>query len=110
MPHETKDLKLNSGLEVFIDSTGDLASVGGREHFEQLVGIRLLLVYEQLVGLRDPEEIEAKLVVEAQELARSMSQLERITSISVNEVIDEPNTFNVEITYETEETFEETLQ
>jgi hypothetical protein len=101
------DLSLNSDFSVFLDDNGDLATVSGREEFEQSVVIMMTeLIRNSVIGQFDQSTIEQKLKLEATRVARSHDKLTEISRIDVSPHPENPHTYVVSIDYKTDEFFE----
>lgn len=96
-----KDLSLNDNFSVHLDDRNDLATVEGRAAFEQSVAVMLTnLMNETLPGLKRGENIESKIKLQVTRVARSHNNLESIHRIEVSEKDKAPDTYQVEIFYE----------
>ena len=104
------DLALNSNFSVHLDDRNDLATVEGREAFEQSVVIRLTdFMNERLPGLSDGDGLKQKIELEVSRVARDHSKLDSIERIEISEKADEPGTYTVKIVYSTGEQFSTNL-
>lgn len=103
------DLDVDSNLEVFVTGNGDLALAEGRTRFENEVLIRLIERYYEHIGTSDVSTIEAILEQEARRVADIMDTVDSIAQIIVEESDEAPNSFDVNIVYETGEEFQELI-
>jgi type IV secretory pathway ATPase VirB11/archaellum biosynthesis ATPase len=105
---EAEDLAINSSAEVFIDHRGDLASVSGRDAFEQELAIRLQEKYDDVIGDLSPAQVAKVLETEASRVAGEMDMLSNVSTFDAARDEDVPNRLNVMIVYNTgdEELFE----
>ncbi|AAO61374.1 hypothetical protein HfxHF1_510 [Halophage HF1] len=104
------DLALNSDFSVFLDESGDLASVSGREEFEQAVVILLTeLMRNSAIGEFDETTIKQKLKLEASRVARRHDYLSGIDGIEISPHDSDPNTYVLRINYESNHVFEEAI-
>lgn len=104
------DLALNSDFSVFLDESGDLASVSGREEFEQAVVILLTeLMRDSAIGEFDETTIKQKLKLEASRVARKHDYLSNIDGIEVSPHNNDPHTYVLRINYQSNRVFEEAI-
>ena len=95
------DLSLNSNFSVHLDDRHDLATVEGRDAFEQSVSVALTeFMYETLPGLKKGENIQEKITLQVTRVAREHENLNAIRRVAVSEKENEPDTYQVEIFYE----------
>jgi hypothetical protein len=100
------DLALNSNFSVHLDDRNDLATVEGRDAFEQSVVIRLTeFMNESLPGLTDGQTLKEKIRLEVSRVARDHDELDSIASLTISEKEDQPDTFTVQLVYESEQSF-----
>lgn len=96
-----KDLALNDNFSVHLDDRNDLATVEGRDAFEQSVVVMLTeFMDETLPGLKRGENIESKIQLQVTRVARSHDNLDTIQRVEVSEKEDVPDTYQVEIFYD----------
>ncbi|WP_144797695.1 hypothetical protein [Halorubrum depositum] len=104
------DLALDSDFSVFLDASNDLATVSGREQFEQSVVIMLTeLMRNSAIGEFDQATIEQKLKLEASRVARQHDRISEISGIRVEPHDENPHAYVVGIDYKSNEVFEETI-
>jgi hypothetical protein len=104
------DLALNKDFSVFLDDSGDLASVDGREQFEQSVVVLMTeLLRTSLIGEFERDTIRQKLKLEAARVARRHEKISEISSIEIAPDPDNPHKYNVSINYRSEGTFQGTI-
>lgn len=100
-----KDIKFDRDFQIIIDDRNDLATVSGREAFEQDLAITLTaFFYEEIGTLRGPESLE-RIRMQAERVARFNDQLEGIISMDVTESIEHPNAAELNIIYSTGDDF-----
>lgn len=98
-----EDLRLNSNFSVELDDRNDLATVSGREAFEQSVVMMLTdFMYQSLPGLSKRKTIEQRINLEVTRVAREHDLLDSVAQITINEKIGSPDTYQVDIIYEEE--------
>ncbi|QIR31070.1 hypothetical protein HrrHc2_150 [Halorubrum virus Hardycor2] len=104
------DLALNSDFSVFLDESGDLASVSGREEFEQAVVILLTeLMRNSAIGEFDETTIKQKLKLEASRVARRHDYLSSVDGIEVSPHDSDPHKYVLRINYKSNHVFEEAI-
>lgn len=95
-----QDLKLNSNFSVHLDDRNDLATVSGRDAFEQSVAMMLTdFMYDSIPGLSQRDTIKEQINLEVTRVAREHDLLDRISSISITEKLGEPDTLEVRVSY-----------
>jgi len=107
-----QDLKLNSNFSVHLDDRNDLATVSGREAFEQSIVMMLTdFMYGTVLGLSSRENIKERINLEVTRVAREHDLLDSIEYISINEKLGESDTFEVRVSYSStdEAEFEEDI-
>ena len=92
------DLALSNENDVFIDHRGDLATVEGREGFEQSVGLVITDEYTDIVNEFDDTNILSLVEVKAQKVAQQHSMLDSVSDIAAS-FADDGVTLEVEISY-----------
>lgn len=97
------DLEVNDELDVFIDTSGDLAYARGRTAFEQKMAISLIDSYEDLVGDVDIETTLEQIKVGAQRAVDNVGLIDRLANVDVRVKEDAPNTVVVDILFDTGE-------
>lgn len=104
----TFDIAVDSELEVFINSRGDLAAVSGRDGFEQELALRLILRLTDLIGEVDDENIPDLLLTHARRVAAQMERLDSVHTFDITESGTQQNTYEFTVVYDTGEelTFE----
>jgi hypothetical protein len=96
-----QDLGLNSNFSVHLDDRNDLATVEGREAFEQSVVMMLTdFMYDTLPGLSRRKTIEQRIQLEVTRVAREHDLLENITRMEIREKPGTADTYQVEVVYE----------
>lgn len=97
------DLGVDSTLDVYIDGSGDLAYVTGREAFNQAVIVGLRAFYDDIIGENNPDTVLELLKVGARRIARRHDEIENIVTFSAEFSDDEPDTVVVTIVYDSGE-------
>lgn len=95
-----EDIAINKSFEVFLNARGDLATVSGRQAFEQRLGIRISKRATEIIGTVDEENIPDLLETEARQVAAAMGELESVAEFNVEESDEKVNTYVVEIIYD----------
>lgn len=105
------DLALNSDFSVHLDDTNDLATVEGREAFEQSIVWHLTeLMHERLPGFTGSKDTTIqKIELIVNRVARRHEMIDGIADLSIGQTPDAPDTYEVEIIYTSEEVFSETF-
>jgi hypothetical protein len=102
------DIALNDEFDVFIDHRGDLATVEGREAFEQQLILWVQERFTRALSEYGDDEIIDLLEVEAERVAEEVDRVVALSGFNVEFSDTKPNTVIVEIIYDTGEitTFE----
>lgn len=100
-----EDLALDRNFDVFIGPRGDLATVSGRDAFEQEVIVRITEKYTDLIGSIDRENIPSLVNVEAKRVADEMDRLESVAAFRSSFSETDTNTLEVRIIYDTGDEF-----
>ena len=96
-----KDLAVNRFFSVYLDpDTLDLATVEGREAFEQAVVITLNRLQEGLLGDTRTDSIEQKLRQSITRTARRYGEIESIEQIKIERAPESPETYQVTVLYD----------
>jgi hypothetical protein len=105
---EVKDFKINSNYDIFISHRGDLATVSGREAFEQKLVLRLEEGFGNVINELDKQNVKDMLLLEARRVAEDMDEIDNIAAFSATFSDENPNTAEVTLVYNTGEelTFE----
>lgn len=94
------DLSLNSDFSIHLDDKNGLATVSGRDAFEQSLAVMLTdFMYSSAIGGLDSKGIVSKLKLEASRVAKSHDRVTDIQRIDVQQSEEKPSTFEVEIVY-----------
>lgn len=103
-----KDLALNQFFSVYLDpDTLDLATVEGREAFEQAVVITLYKFQEGLLGDTGTDSIEQKLRQSITRVARRYGEIESIEQLNIERKQESPETYRVTVVYNIGSAFSE---
>jgi hypothetical protein len=95
-----QDLSLNSNFSVHLDDRNDLATVSGRDAFEQSVVMMLTdFMYDSIPGLSARDTIKEKINLEVTRVAREHSLLDSIEQISISEKAGTADTLEVRVSY-----------
>lgn len=103
------DLGVDSTLNVYIDNSGNLSYVEGKEAFEQRVALRLTDRYFKIVGNRDEAEVIKRLEVEADRVANTDPNIDSMPAFDVSFSDEEHKKIEVIIVYDTGDTTEFTI-
>jgi len=95
------DFALDEDFEAFTDARGDMATVSGREAFEQEMRVRVSTRYYDIVGESDKETVENLLQLEAGRVRDEMAELVSVADIVIEFPTDSVNTVEVTIIYDT---------
>lgn len=100
MPHDEypTDLKIDTSRNVFLDATGDLATVTGDRGLEQSVAIHIGNATKRLIGASLTRTNLGLLEEEIREALNNDPQIEEIISVTVSEFDRRDNTVTVEAT------------
>lgn len=103
--NEIVDLALDENFNVSIDHTGDLATVKGRDAFEQELIIRLTERMRGLIGRADADE---QTIIElarsyTRRIATEMDELDEIASFDAELSGETYSTLEIELVYDTGE-------
>ena len=93
------DLALSKENEVFIDHRGELATVEGREGFEQSVALAITDAYTDIVNEFDDKNILSLVEVKARKVAERHSMLSQVADINAS-FAEDGVTLRVEISYQ----------
>lgn len=106
----TFDLAVDENFDVFISHRGDLATVEGRDRFEQEIAFRLNKELVGLIGTLDKSTVRDLARVNARRVAQKADRIDRIAAMRTEFSKDQPNTLILTIIYDTgdEATFEVT--
>ena len=100
------DLSLNSDFSVHLNDRGDLATVSGRDAFEQSVSISLTKFFNSgIIGDLDEDSVVQKIRLEVIRTAREEDWIDDIENIAISPSSEEPHTYEVEIVYSSDELF-----
>ena len=92
------DLALSRENEVFIDHRGDLATVEGRDGFEQSIALAITDAYTDIVNEFDDNNILSLVEVKARKVVARHSMLNEVTGINAD-FAEDGVTLRVEISY-----------
>lgn len=95
------DFKLTEDLQISFDHTGDIATVSGKEEFEQTIALALTEDFVELVGEFDDETAKELARVKAGRVAGAFPEIESVASIDVSFSETDVKTLEVTITYDT---------
>lgn len=94
------DLALDSDFSVFLDDQNEVATVDGREYFEQSVRVMITdYLYSSVLGESDIATIKQKINLQVSRVAREHDELDGISRITVEQSEDDPHTYLVRINY-----------
>lgn len=105
------DFKLDSDFSPYQDDTGNFPSVSGSDEVEQTIPLLLTDYLEDTaLGTTSDELIKQKIKLQVTRLAREYDPIDTIRSLSISASPDKPNTFIVEVGFETVDEFSFELQ
>lgn len=105
MTYEPEDLAVDSNFDVFVDDTGDLATVSGKDQLQQSVALDIADVTDIFVG---ESLTAANLGIIEERIKRSLNrdeQVGRIVSVTVDEYNRDTNTVIVDVVTADNRTF-----
>lgn len=94
------DILLDDNFDVHLDDTSDLATVDGRQEFEQRLRIALTRRYYNLIGDGPRDSIIEFLEIEAERVAGDLEQLDELADIQIEFSDTSPNTVEVSAVYD----------
>lgn len=94
------DLALDENFDVYINSEGDLASVSGRDKFEQEVIVWLTRRASEIIGEVDDDNIVDLLETYAKRVAVEMDRIDSVYAFGASRSDEDINTYEVEIIYD----------
>lgn len=104
------DYGINGDFDIYFSDFRDFVEVDGRAEFEDDVVTRLHDEFRDVIGRRGIDDtIEQKIELAVTRVARDFDIIDSISRINIFRVDFEPDTIGVEITYNTGDTFEETI-
>lgn len=95
-----KDIKLNRYFEIVIDHRNDLATVEGRDEFEQHLALGVTQFFTEEIGSVDHRSAKSRLRLYANRLANQSDRAGEVASVSVEEHEYLSNTLEVSIVYQ----------
>lgn len=98
------DIALDENFELFIDHTDDLATVSGRDEFEQRVRLRLTELYQDIISEFDKQTILSLVELEAERVADGSDEISSMPLFRVEFSTENMETLEVDIVYDTDET------
>lgn len=101
-----KDIALNNNFDIFIDDRNDLGLVEGRQEVEQSIGLWVSLYFHQEIGRTDVPNVKDRLKLKARRTARENRRIDSVQDVRVEELNDEPNVYEVTISYNKSEEFD----
>ncbi|MFC6953788.1 hypothetical protein [Halorubellus litoreus] len=103
-----RDLKVNGNFELHLDDTNDLATVTGRESFEQALGFILSRYFTRILGETGPANIVEKVRLQAERVAMNSQLVDEIEGLRV-QFTDTPGEIEVAVYYTVGEPYREIL-
>lgn len=99
------DLAVDGNFEVYIDHRGDLATVKGRDAFEQRLLIRLTERFQPLIGKSSVEDGTIVSLAEdyIERVAQEAGEIENVAAISTELSGEQVDTLGVEVIFDTGE-------
>lgn len=97
------DLALDSDFSVFLNDRNEVATVSGRSEFEQSVRVMITdFMYANVIGESNPDKIKNKIRLQVSRVAKRHDRLDDISRIDISESLEDPNTYNVRINYQSD--------
>lgn len=103
------DLGIDETLNVYIDSSGNLAFVEGKEAFEQRLLLEITERYYDVIGSTDPPEAIERLRIKARRIADEDPNIETMPSFNVEFTGESTKELEVTIVYDTGDITELTI-
>lgn len=102
------DLALDENFDVFISHRGDLATVEGRDRFEQEIIVRLTNRMGGMIGKVDDDSVKNVARIHARRVAAETNNLSAIADFEAKFSDEKPETLQITLFYDTGEelTFE----
>lgn len=105
-PDYPTDIKISEDdRNIFVDSTGDIATIGGLNNLEQSVAIGVMNATKQFIGSRITGTTVGLLEERVREALNDDPQIKGITSVDIQEFDRGSNTIIMDITTSQDETF-----
>lgn len=98
------DIALNDSFDVFIDHRGDLATVEGREAFEQQLILWIQERFTNALSEYGDNEVLDLIEVEAERVANEVDGVVGIAGFDVQFSDEQVNTVEVQVIYDTGDT------
>lgn len=99
----TFDLRLNSNFDLVIDDRNDLATVEGRDQFEQEVVIYVTEYMYGVIGTTGEDTMRERLRLQVNRVADDHDLINRVADVKVTPSAEKANTFEVRIIYDQDE-------
>lgn len=97
------DLALNSNFSVFLNDKNGIATVDGRDEFEQSVRVMIThFMYTSVIGESDPDKIRNKIRLQVSRVAKRHERMTDISNINISESDEDPHTYIVRINYKSD--------
>jgi hypothetical protein len=104
------DYSVDSTFDLHFTGNGDFAIVEGREEFEEDFVIELDSEFGNLLTTTTGNKaVREKIHLIAVRTAKKYDVVDRLQEIQITEPVDKPYTIEIELLYDTGETFQETL-
>ncbi len=100
-----KDIGIDEDFDVVIDHRNDLALVDGNREFEQHIRTYVTGFFYDEIGSVDSDNVETRIRLHANRVARRSNRVDGVQSIEVRKSETVPNTLEVNIVYQTGDTF-----
>lgn len=100
------DLALDSNFDVFLDDRKNIATVDGRDEFEQSVVVQLTEYMYNIPGSTDIATQNEKIRLQVGRVARNNDILDSIEKIVIERVPNEPGSIRVELVYSSSAAFD----
>jgi hypothetical protein len=104
------DYKLDEDFDIEFTDWGDFKTVDGREEFEQQLHVRLHDNQRRILGDKSSSETTKEKIRQiVARVAKQEGVIERVASLNISDLSSASQSINVELAYDTGETFTESL-
>lgn len=103
------DYSINENFDIHRNEWGDFVTVDGLAEFEQDVVVQLHANQRDLIYQNKSDTTKQKIKLQVQRIARQFDVIDSISRISVEKTLGEEASYEVEVWYNTGDTFKEEL-
>lgn len=97
------DIALDEHFSILLDGRNELETVTGRAEFEQSVRVMVTdLMYRSVIGEAGDENIKSKIRLQISRAAKRHGRIVGTENIDIYRPPGKPNTFKVEVQYESD--------